>query len=156
PPAASATPSTSRPPSSSTAEVSISTHTKPGRAEFGYAEALEVPRAIFLSSHKAAQKNAAGSPIISDLTGKRRVQYKTERSLSVELQKLCRDHDYTKRFEKALTKILAKKSTGAKKSGRALALKVIRALDDKAKIRRAELVQHLQAQGYSESEVDSI
>jgi hypothetical protein len=89
---------------------------------------IEVPRAIFLSAHKAAQKNTAGSPIISDLTGKRRVQYKTEKTLSAELHKLCREHDYTRRFEKALTTILKKKSKGAKKSGRALALKVVRAL----------------------------
>ena len=122
--------------------------------EYGFAEGLEVPRALFVSAHKAAQKNTAGSPIISDLTGKRRVQYKTEQTLSAELHKLCREHDYTKRFEKAVTKILKKKSKGAKKSGRALALKVVRALDGKAQMRRAELVQHLQAQGYSESEVD--
>jgi len=28
--------------------------------EYGYAEGLEVPRAIFLSAHKASQKNTAG------------------------------------------------------------------------------------------------
>src|SRR4051812_31915807 len=32
--------------------------------EYGYAEGLEVPRAIFLSAHKAAQR-AGGDPIIS-------------------------------------------------------------------------------------------
>lgn len=122
--------------------------------EYGYAEGLEVPRAIFLSAHKAAQRNTAGSPLISDLTGKRRVQYKTEQTLSAEMHKLCREHDYTKRFDKAVAKILKKKSKGARKRGRGLALKVVRALDGKAKIRRAELVQHLQAQGYPESEVD--
>lgn len=50
--------------------------------EYGYAEGIEVPRAIFLSARKAAQQHTAGSPIISDLTGKRRVQYKTEKTLS--------------------------------------------------------------------------
>jgi hypothetical protein len=125
--------------------------------EYGYAEGLEIPRAIFLSSHKAANKNSAGSPIISDLTGKRRVQYKTEKTLLNELDKLSRDHDYTKRFEKALARILKnKKKKGAKKSGRALAIKTIRALDGKAKMRRAELVQHLQAEGYTESEADEM
>jgi len=125
--------------------------------EYGYAEGLEIPRAIFLSAHKAANKSAAGSPIISDLTGKRRVQYKTEKTLLLEMEKLCREHDYTKRYEKALSKILKnKKKKGAKKSARALALKTVRALDGKAKIRRAELVQHLQAEGYSGSEADEM
>lgn len=54
--------------------------------EYGYAEGMEVPRAIFLSAHKAAQKASAGDPIISDLTGMRRVQYKTEATLASELQ----------------------------------------------------------------------
>jgi hypothetical protein len=124
--------------------------------EYGYAEGLEVPRAIFVSDHKAAQKGSSGSPIISDLTGMRRVQYKTEATLLKELDKLSREHDYSKRFEKALKAALKNKSKGAKKSGRALALKLVRALEGKAKMRRAELVQHLQAQGYSEAEVDSM
>ena len=124
--------------------------------EFGYAEGIGVQRAIFLSAHKSATKNTDSSPIISDLTGLRRVQYKTENTLSLELHKLCREHDFTKRFEKALVKILKGKSKGPKKSGRALALKTIRALDGKSKMRRAELVQHLQAQGYSEMESDDM
>jgi hypothetical protein len=124
--------------------------------EYGYAEGLEVPRAIFLSAHKAAQRGSLTSPIISDLHGRRRIQYKTEQTLSAELQKLCREHDYTRRFEKALLKALKGKSKGAKRSGRALALKIVRALDGKAKVRRAELVQHLQAQNYREAEIDSM
>ena len=35
--------------------------------EYGFAEGIEVPRAIFVSAHKAAQKQTPGSPIISDL-----------------------------------------------------------------------------------------
>lgn len=124
--------------------------------EYGYAEALEVPRAIFLSARKTKSKKAPGSPIISDLTGMRRVQYKTEKTLTTELNKLCKTHDYTRRFERALTKILKGKSKGDKKSGRALALKVVRAIDGKDEIRRAELVQHLQALGYSEKEADQM
>jgi hypothetical protein len=111
---------------------------------------------IFLSAHKAAQKQGAGSPIISDLLGMRRVQYKTDKTLTAELQKLCRDHDYTKRFEKPLRSGLKGTSKGRKKRGRALALKLVHALDNKAKMRRSELVQNLQAQGYEEREVDSL
>ena len=124
--------------------------------EYGYAEGIEVPRAIFLSAHKAAQKQSAGSPIISDLLGMRRVQYKTDKTLTAELQRLCREHDYTKRFEKALRSALKGKPKGRKKRGRALALKLVHALDNKTKMRRSELVQSLQAQGYKEREVDSL
>ena len=74
--------------------------------EYGYAEGKDVPRSIFLSAHKAASRNSGGSPIISDLTGKRRVHYKTEATLSSELHRFSRNHDYTTRFEKALTKTL--------------------------------------------------
>lgn len=124
--------------------------------EYGYAEGIGVPKSIFLSAHKASQRASVMSPIISDLHGQRRVQYKTEKALLTEMQRLCREHDYTKRFEKAMPKVLAGKTAGAKKSGRALALKVVRALDGKAQIRRPELVQHLQAQGYDGPEIEAM
>lgn len=124
--------------------------------EYGYAEGLEVPRWIFLSAHKAAQRPGGGEPIISDLTGMRRVQYKTEATLATELSKLARDHDYTKRFERALRAVLGHRSKGSKKSGRALALKLVRALNGKARMRRAELVQSLQAQGYGEQQIEDV
>jgi hypothetical protein len=122
--------------------------------EYGYAEGIEVPRSIFLSGHKAAQRTSGGSPIISDLTGMRRVQYKNEAALASELNKLCREHDYTKRFELALKKSVSRMNRHKKKSFRTLALKTIRAFDEKSKMRRAELVQHLQARGYAEKDID--
>ena len=124
--------------------------------EYGYAEGLDIPRAIYLSAHKAAQKKDSTSPIISDLGGKRRTQYKTETTLSAALHKLAKEHDYTKRFEKALTAALKGKVAGKKKRGRTLALKIVRNLDGKQKVRRAEMVQHLQALSYSEAEVDEM
>jgi hypothetical protein len=72
------------------------------------------------------------------------------------MHKLCRDHDYTKRFEKAMPNVLAGKAAGARKSARTLALKVVHALDGKPQIRRQELVQHLQAQGYVEADIESM
>jgi hypothetical protein len=122
--------------------------------EYGYAEGIGVPKSLFLSAHKASHKSSAASPIISDLHGQRRVQYKTEKALSAEMQRLCQAHDFTKRFEKAMPRVLKGKQGGAKKSARTLALKVVRALDGKAQIRRPELVQHLQAQGYRENEIE--
>jgi hypothetical protein len=124
--------------------------------EYGYAEGIDLPRSIFLSAHKAAQKTTFGSPIISDLTGKRRMQYKTEKALIIELNKLCKEHDYTKRFERTLTRSLKRKSRGAKKSGRSLALKIIRILDGKGQARRADIVQKLQADGYKEKEINEM
>ncbi len=124
--------------------------------EYGYAEGVDVPRAIFLSARKAPKKQNAGSPIISDLVGMRRFQYKTEKTLGAELQKFCREHAYTKRFEKALKFASKGASKGKKKRNRALALKLIHTLDNVPKMRRSELVQDLQAQGYTEKEVDSL
>lgn len=124
--------------------------------EYGFAEGIGVPKSIFLSAHKASQGSSAASPIISDLHGQRRVQYKTEKSLLAEMQRLCREHDFTKRFEKAMPKVLKGKQGGAKKRARTLALKVVRGLDGKSQIRRQELVQHLQAQTYKEVEIEAM
>jgi hypothetical protein len=124
--------------------------------EYGYAEGLGVPRSIFLSAHKAAQRPSSLAPIISDLHGQRRVQYKTEKTLSAELHKLCREHAYTKRFEKALTKALSDTNGGAKKSGRTLAIKIIRVLDGNAKVSKTDLIQKLNSQGYEVAEVQSM
>jgi hypothetical protein len=70
--------------------------------EFGYAEGIEVNRAVYLNVQKPRKKAISSSPIISDLGGKRRVQYKTDNGLAQELEKQCKQHDYTRRFEKAL------------------------------------------------------
>jgi hypothetical protein len=122
--------------------------------EYGYAEGIEVPRSIYVSVHKASSKPlSGGGAIISDLSGKRRVQYTNEAMLSKELHKFCRDHPYTARFEKSLKG----PSKGlAKKRARSLAIKTIRALDVKDKMRRADLIQYLQAKDYKESEADRI
>lgn len=122
--------------------------------EYGYAEGIEVPRAIFLSAHKASRKGSASDPIISDLTGMRRVQYKNEAGLLRELAKVAADHDYSKRFESALRSIVKGWAKGDKKSGRSLGLKLIKALDGKVKMRRADLLQHIQALGYNKNEID--
>ena len=92
--------------------------------EYGYAEGIEVPKAIFLNDHKSSQKSTAGTPIISDLMGQKRVPYKNETALFAELNKVCQNHDFTKRFEKALVSAVKGQTKGAKKRNRALALDV--------------------------------
>jgi hypothetical protein len=123
--------------------------------EYGYAEALNIPRAIYMSSHKAA-KVTSGSPIISDLGGKRRNQYKNEQALSIHLHAFCRDHDYTKRLENFLTKNSRNLSKGGKKSRRTLALKIIHTLDGEDDLRRDDLVQRIQAKGYERLETENL
>src|SRR5712692_8607564 len=39
--------------------------------EFGFADANDVPRALYLSTHKAAKAASRESPIIADLAGKK-------------------------------------------------------------------------------------
>jgi hypothetical protein len=123
--------------------------------EYGYAEAMNVPRAIYLSIHKAT-KPTSGAPIISDLGGKRRNQYKTEKALATYLSAFAREHDYTKRFEKFLVGTSRGLKKGDKKSRRALALKVVHAFDGENELRRDDLVQRLQAKGYGRGEVEDI
>jgi hypothetical protein len=123
--------------------------------EYGFAEGVDVQRSIFMSTHKASHA-PVGDPIISDLGGKRRIQYKTEVGLSTELHRFSREHAYTVRFEKAFRGLSKNLSKGSKKTARALALKVIHVLDGRSEIRRAELVQALQAQGYEEKAIDAM
>jgi hypothetical protein len=123
--------------------------------EYGYAEALNIPRAIYMSTHKAA-KATAGAPIISDLGGKRRNQYKTESVLSAHLHAFCRGHNYTIRFEKFLVKASRGLSKGAKKSQRTLALKIIHIFDGEDELRRDDAIQRIQAKGYENFEIENL
>jgi len=123
--------------------------------EYGYAEAIDLPRAIYLSTHKAAS-NAKGGAIISDLSGKRRIEYKNEGSLAKQLELLCRNHDYTKRFEAHLNRSGRRSTGAAKRSRRNLALKQIHYLDGRTGVRRADLVQSVQAAGYTTGEVEGM
>jgi hypothetical protein len=115
--------------------------------EYGYAEAVELPRALYLSTHKAATGSKTGT-IISDLGGKRRVEYTNESSLRSRLDAFCKDHNYTKRFESFMQKRFSKRRRGQKKRRRTLALKLIHYLDSKVKARRADMVQSLRIKVY--------
>lgn len=122
--------------------------------EYGYAEAVELQRAIYLSTHKAA--SSSRGDIISDLGGKRRVEYKNEQSLNARLDAFSKDHAYTKRFEAFMSKRVRATKKGAKKRQRTLALKMIHYLDGKSAVRRSDLVQNTQAAGYSSKEVEDM
>jgi hypothetical protein len=82
------------------------------------------------------------------------VQYKTEASLSAALHKLSREHDYTTRFEQALARALSSYAKGKKKRMRTLGIKLVHAIDGRNEVRRAEVVQRLQAQAYTGSEIE--
>jgi hypothetical protein len=123
--------------------------------EYGYAEAVDLPRALYLSTHKAATGGKGGT-IISDLGGKRRIEYTNEQSLRTRLNTLCKDHDYTKWFEAFLQKRVRPKKQGEKKRQRTLALKLIHHLDGREKARRADMVQSLQVNRYSEREISDM
>jgi hypothetical protein len=123
--------------------------------EYGYAEALDLPRAIYVCTHRASSRGKA-STIISDLGGKRRVEYTNERSLQNRLEIFCKNHDYTKRFESFIQKRIRTQRRGVKKRQRTLALKMIHYLDGKEKARRADMIQSMQARGYTETEVSEM
>lgn len=126
--------------------------------EFGYAEAMDIDRALYFSTHAATKQRSQDTPIIADLAGKRRNQYAQEKGLQKLLVQLCRDHDYTTRFEKFLQRGYGRAGKGKKKRARALALKTIHALDGAASRRRDDVVQSLltDQSGYTRSEIEQL
>jgi len=124
--------------------------------EYGFAEGRAIDLALYACTH-AATKNAAGKEaIISDLAGKSRNHYKQKEELERLLSHLCVDHSYTKRFERFLRNEFRRASKGEKKSARALALKIIHALDKRPERRRDDLVQEILAAGYSGVEINKM
>jgi hypothetical protein len=67
-------------------------------------------------------------------------------------------HAYTVRFERFLVDAGKRRGKGAKKRNRALALKIVHALDGKSNIRRADIVQQLLADQsrYTEEEINGM
>lgn len=123
--------------------------------EYGYAEGINISRQIFLSKHKASNRGGSAA-MIANLSGKRRVEYTTEASLFARLEIFCKEHDYTKRFERFLFKRFKSSKRGQKKRLRTLALKIIHFLDGKEEVRRTELVQSLQVQEYGKTEIEDM
>jgi hypothetical protein len=126
--------------------------------EFGFADAHDVPRALYVSSHKASKRPSKESPIIADLAGKKQNRYSQASSLESLLRTFCRNHAYTKRYERFLTTSFKRRARGEKKRLRSLSLKIIHCLADGGKARRADVVQTLQADvsGYSREEIDDM
>lgn len=122
--------------------------------EFGFAEAANIPHALYVSEHRRAKKS--DSSIISDLAGKRRTIYKNEKSLRSHLDRFCKNHNYTKQFESMLRKEMKNSAKGQKKKFRTLCLKIIRQFDHAESVRRANLIENIKGQYivYNESEID--
>jgi hypothetical protein len=126
--------------------------------EYGYAEATDIPRVLYVSTHGQARKASADPPIIADLAGKVRNQYKQEAALRRLLAEFSKKHPYTVRLERFLVDIGKRRDKGTKKRNRALALKIIHSLDGVREVRRADIVQTLLADQsrYTADEVDSV
>jgi hypothetical protein len=126
--------------------------------EYGFAEAHDIPRLLYFCTHGAAAKATRDHPIISDLAGKRRVQYTQETRLVTLLSTFSGKHSYTVRFERFMATRFKRMSKGTKKRMRALALKIVHALHDKDAVRREDIVLNLQADvsRYKEAEIDQM
>jgi hypothetical protein len=124
--------------------------------EYGYAEAKGINKALYFCSRKSAGNK--DHSIISDLAGKVRNHWKTEKSLLTLLRKLADRHPYTKRFKQFVASELKSLPKGAKLRARILALKIIHGLDGKPSVRRADVVQDLQADinRYKVSEINTM
>ena len=126
--------------------------------EFGFADAHDIPRALYLSVHRASRRASKESWIIADLAGKKQNRYTTVQSLERLLRQFCQNHPYTKRVEQFLSKAVSRRKKGQRKRIRTLVLKILHQLDGDGRARRADVVQQLQADpsAYSRDEVDSM
>jgi hypothetical protein len=125
--------------------------------EFGFADANDVPRALYLSTHKASKRASKESPIIADLAGKKQNRYAQAAGLEKLLRQFSQNHPYTKRFEQFLGGF-RRRSKGEKKRIRSLCLKVVHQLAGEGKARRADVVQNLLADPsqYQRDEIDDM
>uniref|UniRef100_A0A832I860 Uncharacterized protein n=1 Tax=Eiseniibacteriota bacterium TaxID=2212470 RepID=A0A832I860_UNCEI len=126
--------------------------------EFGFADANDIPRALYLSIHRASKRASKESPIIADLAGKKQNRYAQEEALERLLRQFCQNHAYTRRFEQFLTTSFRHKSKGNKRRLRSLALKIVHQLAGDGRARRADVVQNLQADPsrYTRTEIDDM
>jgi hypothetical protein len=124
--------------------------------EYGYAEAIDLPRTLYLSSHEASHRSTTDSPIIADLAGKRQMRYKQINRLKSLLTTFAKTHNYTKQFEQFLKKEFRRAVKGDKKRARSLALKIIHSLDEQEKVRREDIIQQMLADpsDYKRDEID--
>jgi hypothetical protein len=126
--------------------------------EYGYSEALDIPRTLYVSTHGRTTTTISDPQIIADLAGKRRNQYKQEASLKRLRHEFSNKHAYTVRFERFLADTGKRHNKGTKKRNRALALKIVHSLDAQVDIRRADIVQQLLADQsrYTDDEVNGM
>jgi hypothetical protein len=126
--------------------------------EYGYAEALDIQRVLYVSTHGRSHRTSTDPPIIADLAGKVRSQYKQEAALKRLLGEFSKRHPYSVRFERFLGDSGKRHGKGTKKRNRALALKIIHSLDGTPEVRRADIVQRLLADQsrYTTDEVDGM
>lgn len=123
--------------------------------EFGIADALEIPSALYLNTFKSPSKSQHDRAIISDLSGRRRKEYKNETQLWKLLEQFCKSHEFTKKFSKCMEKQLKRYSRGKKRRYKLLALRCIHSLDSKEKIRREDLFHSL-SQTYTTVEIETV
>ncbi len=140
---------------SSTAIFDVSGGNPNVSLEFGFAEGRNIESALYISTHGKSSTKSVSS-IISDLAGKRRKEYKNEKSLARLLSEFAKFHPYTIKFEKAMKALMKDFDKGKKKSHRALSLKIIHHFDGKEVVRRDDLLHAVTAMNekYTENMVD--
>lgn len=143
--------------SSPTAIFDVTTGNANVSLEYGLADAWGLEKILYLNVHKSNKKLSEDNPIIADLAGQKRRQYKNEASLKKLLVEFSKQNNFTKRFEIALKKVVRNvKTRHTKKKYRNLSMKIIRYFDDKEKARRTSLVDHLLAENYLLREIEFV
>jgi len=123
--------------------------------EYGFAEGVGVECYIFYCIHKRTQANVPGTAIISNLGGKRRIQYTNVNALESELKKFCKNHPFTTKFEVSLKKAFGRLGKGKKKFYRTLAIKLVHGLDDRDDIDRSVLIGRLST-NYRKADIELV
>ena len=98
--------------------------------EYGFAEGFSITKILYVSSHAASKKPSQDAPIIANLAGKTRNQYTNEPGLQKLLAEMANRHPYTRKFERFMQSNFRRAKPGQKRRARALALKIIRTMDE--------------------------
>lgn len=114
--------------------------------EYGFADGSKIKKTLYLNVNKNndSKSKDKNPSILADLAGQTRNHYKNEPGLEKLLTSFCKEHTFTKRFEKAMSKVSRKVKSGhRKRTLKKIGLKIIHYLDGQTQARRDDLVNSL-------------
>lgn len=120
--------------------------------ECGYADARGVPQVINACTHKASLIDRE-RPIIEDIKGYKRNDYKRTDEIHDLLEAFSVDHEYTRRFDEFYRKNFRR---AEKKEKRRMGLRLLNLFDSRPHVFQRDIVGGLHAHEYSVGEIDDL